>query len=361
MSFWSKVGDVFSDIGGGLISGVTGMVGSIFGANKNKEAVEDTNNMNYQIAQENNKANAALAQKQMNFQERLYNDAKKNQWDMWNANNAYNDPSAQRQRMEAAGYNPFFSGATAGTATSTSASSAPGGASAQMTGANMQPALYDYNSVINNGATMMGAVTDAMAKMSQRNVYDASAENIRIENQYKGRKELATLNQMIEQTHNTRIRTQLESISAKFAERMNTQALTNAVQQNQLLETQVGIALQQKAMNAVQLNFLPDKARLEVARAASELVTMAVNRDYTKKQAKAVVQSMYESIQRERGLKFTNDQNDALKQTLRDMVKTQYETMENNKYSGNPLQFGQMFVSKGGPLDRFFQIVGLKD
>lgn len=30
------------------------------------------------------------------------------QWDMWNAQNAYNTPLAQRQRLEAAGYNPML-------------------------------------------------------------------------------------------------------------------------------------------------------------------------------------------------------------------------------------------------------------
>lgn len=43
------------------------------------------------------------------------------QWDMWNAQNAYNAPLAQRQRLEAAGYNPLLNqgwsgGASGGTA-----------------------------------------------------------------------------------------------------------------------------------------------------------------------------------------------------------------------------------------------------
>ena len=42
--------------------------------------------------------------------------------DMWNAQNAYNDPSAQRQRLEAAGYNPYYNSADAGTASSAPAS-----------------------------------------------------------------------------------------------------------------------------------------------------------------------------------------------------------------------------------------------
>lgn len=42
--------------------------------------------------------------------------------DMWNAQNAYNDPSAQRQRLEAAGYNPYYNAADAGTASSVPAS-----------------------------------------------------------------------------------------------------------------------------------------------------------------------------------------------------------------------------------------------
>ena len=60
--------------------------GSHYAARKQLQAVRETNQMNYQIAQDNNA-----------FNER-----------MWNLQNEYNTPSAQRARLEAAGINPYL-------------------------------------------------------------------------------------------------------------------------------------------------------------------------------------------------------------------------------------------------------------
>ena len=50
-----------------------------------------------------------------------------NQWNlsMWNRQNEYNSPAAQRERMEAAGMNPFFNEVSAGTASSVPQASVP--------------------------------------------------------------------------------------------------------------------------------------------------------------------------------------------------------------------------------------------
>lgn len=122
-----------------------GLLGSIAGgllgigatANQNatnRQNVRETNQMNYKINQMNNQFNERMALQQRNWQE-----------NMWNKENAYNTASAQRQRLEEAGLNPYLmmNGGSAGVA-----QSAGNGASASSSGnAVMQPFQADYSGI----------------------------------------------------------------------------------------------------------------------------------------------------------------------------------------------------------------------
>lgn len=76
------------------------------------------NEANLEINKMNNEFNAKEAEKARAFQ-----------LDMWNKENAYNTPSAQRARQEAAGYNPYMNPGDAGNATGSSAAPAASAAS----------------------------------------------------------------------------------------------------------------------------------------------------------------------------------------------------------------------------------------
>lgn len=116
----------------GLIEGLgvlgSGIAGSIGGAVSTKS----TNAMNYKINQMNNEFNAAEAQKSRDYMT-----------DMWNKTNEYNSPSAMRQRLAEAGYNPYlgFNSGAAGSASNVG-SPATGSAAAA---APQQP--YDWSNL----------------------------------------------------------------------------------------------------------------------------------------------------------------------------------------------------------------------
>ena len=92
----------------GLISGGFGLLNGIVGAfgqsSANKamlKATRETNEQNYKIWQEQKQHNVDMFNKQ--------NDANmENWWTQFNATNLYNDPSAQRARLEEAGLNPYM-------------------------------------------------------------------------------------------------------------------------------------------------------------------------------------------------------------------------------------------------------------
>ena len=161
-----------SSIGAGLISGAGSLIGGLFSssgshyaARKQLQAVRETNQMNWQIAQQNNA-----------FNER-----------MWNLQNDYNSPEKQRARLEAAGINPYLmlDGSSTGVATT-----AP---SADTSGTQVAP---DIGSTIAGGYQAMGnSISSAASQISQMayqndlqkanvNKINSEAQNADLQNDY---------------------------------------------------------------------------------------------------------------------------------------------------------------------------------
>nr|DAE51342.1 MAG TPA: Putative minor capsid protein [Microviridae sp.] len=119
---------------GSIAGGLFGIGSSAIQNSQNRQNIQETNQMNYKINQMNNQFNERMAMQQRNWQE-----------NMWNKENAYNTASAQRQRLEEAGLNPYLmmNGGSAGVA-----QSAGTGATASSSGsAVMQPFQADYSGI----------------------------------------------------------------------------------------------------------------------------------------------------------------------------------------------------------------------
>ena len=121
---------LFGSIAGGLL----GLGASSMQNSQNRQNVQETNRMNYKINQMNNQFNERMAIQQRNWQE-----------NMWNKENAYNAASAQRQRLEEAGLNPYLmmNGGSAGAAQS----AGPGATASSSGNAVMQPFQADYSGI----------------------------------------------------------------------------------------------------------------------------------------------------------------------------------------------------------------------
>lgn len=119
---------------GSIAGGLFGIGSSVIQNSQNRQNVQETNQMNYKINHMNNQFNERMAIQQRNWQE-----------NMWNKENTYNTASAQRQRLEEAGLNPYLmmNGGSAGVA-----QSAGTGATASSSGnAVMQPFQADYSGI----------------------------------------------------------------------------------------------------------------------------------------------------------------------------------------------------------------------
>lgn len=97
---------------------IFGLIGSVFGSSLSARSQRKANEMNLKINQMNNEFNAKEAEKARSFQ-----------LDMWNKENAYNTPAAQRARLEEGGYNAYMNPADAGSASGMSSTSAASAAS----------------------------------------------------------------------------------------------------------------------------------------------------------------------------------------------------------------------------------------
>lgn len=141
--------------GAGLINGVLG----IFSKNKaNKQNIalqRETNALNYQMFQEGNAFNRQMA------------------FDMFNAENAYNTPEAQAERLKDAGLNPALVAEGATATTGNGDASTPSAASAApMVAPQVQPVGSPFESIFDN----VEKLASAFQKVNAGNLSTAQKE-----------------------------------------------------------------------------------------------------------------------------------------------------------------------------------------
>lgn len=180
-----------------LGSGILGAsaIGSTVAGNKaNASIAQQSNAFNEKMLQKQMDYNTQMYQQQLGDQWKFYNDAKQNSWDMFNATNEYNSASAQRQRLEAAGLNPYLmmSGGNAGTATAQSSAQASSPSAQGINPPTATPYSADYSGITQG----LGMVLDKIATQPDRDVKSAEANNLRIEGKYKAAKTIAEIVQM---------------------------------------------------------------------------------------------------------------------------------------------------------------------
>ncbi len=141
--------------GAGLVNGVLGLF-SKNKANKQNIAMQrETNALNYQMFQEGNEFNRQMA------------------FDMFNAENAYNTPEAQAERLKDAGFNPALVAEGATATTGNGDASTPSAASAApMVAPQMQPVGSPFESVFDN----VEKLASAFQKVNAGNLSTAQKE-----------------------------------------------------------------------------------------------------------------------------------------------------------------------------------------
>lgn len=223
----AMTGAVGSAIGAG--ASLIGGAGTTVAQNAaNKEIAQMNNAFNEKMFDKQVAYNKEMYQQQLGDQWKFYNDSKQNAWDlvanqqqfqtdMWNKNNEYNSASAQRERLEAAGLNPYMmmNGGSAGTAQtmSGSAGAAPSGGAPSAQGVT-PPTATPYSADYSGITAGLGRAIDVLSSMPDRKVKEAQADNLRIEGKYIAGKAMAQILQMKTEAKTKEARLALDKLIA---------------------------------------------------------------------------------------------------------------------------------------------------
>lgn len=279
---------------------MTGVVGSAIGAGSsliggaastaaqnaaNKEIAQMNNAFNEKMFDKQVAYNKEMYQQQLGDQWKFYNDSKQNAWDlvenqqqfqtdMWNKNNEYNSASAQRERLEAAGLNPYLmmNGGSAGTAQtmSGSAGAAPSGAAPSAQGVT-PPTATPYSADYSGITAGLGRAIDLLSSMPDRKVKEAQADNLRIEGKYIAGKAMAQILQMKTEAKTKESRLALDRLIADFDN--NLKVSNMAVNEQNIAESKARtqLAVTENLFRQKQLDFLPQQQKIELAQAAADI------------------------------------------------------------------------------------------
>lgn len=313
---------------------MTGVVGSAIGAGASliggASSTAMQNQANKEIAQMNNAFNEKMFDKQIAYnkemyqqqlgdQWKFYNDAKDNSWklvenqqqfqtDMWNKTNEYNSPAAQRERLEAAGLNPYMmlNGGSAGTAQTMSGASGAAPSGGAPSGQGVTPPTATPYSADYSGITAgLGRAIDVLSSMPDRKVKEAQADNLRIEGKYIAGKAMAQILQMKTEAKTKEARLALDKLIADFDN--NLKVSNMAVNEQNIAESKARtqLAITENLFRQKELDFLPQAQKLQLAQGAADIALRYSQKKLTDEQAKHEVQKLSETIAR---TELTNQQ-----------------------------------------------------
>lgn len=297
---------------------MTGVVGSAIGAGASliggAGATASQNAANKEIAQMNNAFNEKMFDKQVAYnkemyqqqlgdQWKFYNDAKQNSWDLYNDQKEYNSASAQRERLEAAGLNPYLmmSGGSAGVA---QGGSSPSGAAPSAQGVT-PPTATSYSADYSGITAGLGRAIDVLSSMPDRKVKEAQADNLRIEGKYIAGKAMAQILQMRTEAKTKEARLALDKLIADFDN--NLKVSNMAVNEQNIAESKARtqLSITENLIRNQELSFLPQAQKLQLAQGAADIALRYSQKNLTDKQARHEVEKLAETVAR---TQLTNQQ-----------------------------------------------------
>lgn len=342
---------------------MTGIVGSAIGAGSsliggaastaaqnaaNKEIAQMNNAFNEKMFDKQVAYNKEMYQQQLGDQWKFYNDSKQNAWDlvenqqkfqtdMWNKNNEYNSASAQRDRLEAAGLNPYLmmNGGSAGTAQtmSGSAGAAPSGAAPSGQGVTL-PTATPYSADYSGITAGLGRAIDVLSSMPDRKVKEAQADNLRIEGKYIAGKAMAQILQMRTEAKTKEARLALDRLIADFDNNLKVSNMSVNEQNIAESKARTQLAVTENLMRQQELSFLPQAQKLQLAQGAADIALKYSQKQLTDKQARHEVEKLAETVVRANGQALQN-QFDA--DTYKNRVKQVQEVLWNTMHEAGHL------------------------
>lgn len=305
-----------------LSGGLLGAGSSLISGIANAFSTNKANNTSIALQEDQQQFADVQARNQMNFQERLYNDAKANQWAMFEATNKYNSPEAQRQRYEAAGINPYLamSGTTSGVATSVAGPSSPSGAAGSPPStAPIIPMKFD--DPINAMATATRALYDAFKAEEEIKGYGLDNDAKSIQNEYLPRQLASEISERLASTRD-------KDAKAAYQEILNGYADDMIASQTEEARYRAMAAFQNVIRSDIELQYLPAEKQIALSTSFANLI-YAIK---TNQKADKEMRHLDEQITQLRKQNYITEKS---KQYLIDKAKWEAKQVENNSYPNN--------------------------
>lgn len=294
----------FIGIGSAIASAAISSAASAGTGVATTNAANAANAANKDIAQMNNEFNERMLQKQMDYntlaydqqvsdQWSFYNDAKQNAWDMFNATNEYNSASAQRERYEAAGLNPYvmMNTGSAGTAAATSATSATAPTKQGITPPTASPYSADYSGIMQG----LGQAIDQLSSIPDKAKTIAETGNLKIEGKYKAAEAIARIANIKADTHSKKEQVALNKLMysiqkdlASSTMAVNSQNIANMRAEEKFKNIQTLIADKQ-------LSFMDATQKMELAEKAANIQLKLAQGALTRNQAAHEIKKISET------------------------------------------------------------------
>lgn len=262
-----------------LGSGILGAsaIGSTIAGNKgNASIAQQSNAFNEKMLDKQMAYNKEMYQQQLGDQWKFYNDAKQNTWDMAE----YNSAPAQRERLEAAGLNPYLmmNGGSAGTAQSSVQGSAPSAQGVNPPSAT--PYSMDYSGITQG----LGMALDQIARMPDNSVKRAEADNLRIEGKYKAAKMVAEIIQMRTNAKTQEGRLALDKLIYSIDKDLKTSQISVNSENIANMQAQRKLINVQTLFAEKQLSWMDAQNKMDLAQKAADIQLKYAQGALTRKQ-----------------------------------------------------------------------------
>lgn len=324
-----------------LIAAGVGAAGSAAGAvmsNKgNASIAQDSNAFNEKMFDKQMAYNKEMYQQQLGDQWKFYNDAKQNSWDMFNATNEYNSASAQRERLEDAGLNPYLmmSGGNAGTATAQSSAQGSAPSAQGVNPPTATPYSMDYSGIVQG----LGMALDQISKMPDNSVKRAEADNLRIEGKYKAAKMIAEIAQMRTNARTQEGRLALDKLIYSIDKDLKTSQMSVNSENIANMQAQRKLINVQTLFAEKQLSWMDAQNKMDLAQKTADIQLKYAQGALTKKQVDHEISKIAETAAKtsligvqKQGQSLQNQFDSA---TFGNRVKTVESTLFNLIYNGS--------------------------
>lgn len=317
------------------IAGSTALAGGAT-ATANAVSSKKTNAANWRIAQMNNEYNAQMLQKQMDYNTEMYERQLQD-----------TSPSAQRQRYEEAGLNPYllvdkFSGGS-GTVQGISPASAAG--------ATMNPTQFDFNQLSGVIGEAINLYNESQKTKAQTKLQEMQAAGYEIENQYKGAELAAKIADLKSSARSKDAQAILTQVQTDLQRSLKNLQVRNLDLTNQGLELSNNYRSMENVMKAIELQNFPTMVKLNISNLEQDILTKIKNRELTGEQVKLAIQQGLKTIAQTSGIKWTNDYNRKAEYYLLERVRAEARSAWNNSGANNPFQMLDYIKRNNNPLD----------